>query len=231
MAAPSTSRVCVCDQPRSWARSFIDIAGPLKPNRRVTSWYSIGSRLSNACVSTRSSSASRSTSSSAAGSSNPRGRSGYGQPSSVGKTGKLDHAIASLRCRCRARMVAERARPVNGDSAGVPADQLEEGLAVALELDRADARDRQQVAPGARSVAGDGLQGRVVEDHVRRNAGGAREVATPFEKCTEELGGCRVELSIAGRSRLPAGVGDVLTGGGEPVTMLVSRRGAALRRP
>src|SRR5213592_666839 len=195
MAPPSTSRVWVCDQPSSWARSFIDVAPePLNPNRRATSSYSVGSRHSNACGSARSSSASRSTSSSAAGSSNPPGRSGYGQPSSEGKTGKLDHAIASLRCRCRARIVAEAAGPVNGESAGVAVDHLEQGLTVPLELDRPDARDREQVAPGPRPVAGDGLEGFVVEDHVRGHARRAREVATPFEQRAQELGCPGVEL-------------------------------------
>src|SRR5205085_11799454 len=133
-------------------------------------WCSVGSGDSDACGWARGSGASRSPSSSEAGSSNREGGSGYGQPSSGGKTGKRDDAIASLRCRCRTRIVAEAAGPVNGESAGVPADHLEQGLAVALELDRPDARDREQVTPRLGPVAGDGFEGRVVEDHVRRHA-------------------------------------------------------------
>ena len=77
--------------------------------------------------------------------------------------------------------MAEAAGPVNGESAGVAADHLEQGLAVPLELDRPDARDREQVTPGPGPIAGDGFEGRVVEDHVRRHARRAREVATPFQ--------------------------------------------------
>src|SRR5262249_62245083 len=98
-------------------------------------------------------------------------------------------------------------------------DQLEQRFAVAFDLDRADARDRREVAARAGPVAGNGLEGRVVEDDVGRHPRGPGEVAAPLEERAQQLGPLRV-ISSGAR----ASPGHALPGGGDAATGLGALR-------